>query len=562
MVSVLISFIYLGMTSFLLGYGIKMAAQRFLGYSIREITGIFMAGLAAATVYAGFYSLFSGVGGGANGGLLLLCAISLFAGRRELPGFLRKKTEKLKPAAFLGLLLLILIMAYGSSRGYLHFDTGLYHAQSIRWIEEYGVVPGLGNLHSRLAYNSSAFLLTALYSGSFLTGRSLHTAAGFLALILAVKGFSVIGVWKRKKILLSDFVKVALLWYLSMIYTEMVSPASDYFAMLFLFYVVITWLELEETGEKKITPYSLLCVLLAVIVSIKLSAAVMLLLVIKPAMVLLRERRYREIAIYLVLGIVAVFPYLARNVILSGWLVYPFAGLDLFSVDWKIPIGEVQYDAEEIKVYAKGMTDVLLKDTPIRVWLPEWFGGLKGLEKLWVMASAASTVLGSLWCLVKGIKKEKEVYGIIFLELVMIIGYLFWQLGTPLVRYGYIYILAFPFLTAGLWIVSLPDKGGFIRRLMAAALVVLALYKGKNLVQDMIRFAHLDCWLWQQDYQAGAIDSYELEGITIYIPLDSGQIGYDAFPSSPYIREDIELREGTLEGGFRKKQEGAVESES
>ena len=44
----------------------------------------------------------------------------------------------------------------------MHVDTGLYHAQAIRWIEEYGVVCGLGNLHSRFAYNSAAFALCAL----------------------------------------------------------------------------------------------------------------------------------------------------------------------------------------------------------------------------------------------------------------------------------------------------------------------------------------------------------------------------------------------------------------
>ena len=51
-----------------------------------------------------------------------------------------------------------------------HYDTYLYHAQAIRWIEEYGVVPGLGNLHHRFAYNNSVFSLQALFSLSFLLG--------------------------------------------------------------------------------------------------------------------------------------------------------------------------------------------------------------------------------------------------------------------------------------------------------------------------------------------------------------------------------------------------------
>ena len=140
----------------------------------------------------------------------------------------------------------------------------------------------------------------------------------------------------------------------------------------------------------------------------------MLLLVVKPAVVLLKEKRYSQIAIYLVLGILAVFPYLARNVILSGWLVYPFPAIDLFSLDWKIPAEEARYDAEEIKVYAKGMTDVLLKDTPMSRWIPEWFAKLKGLEKIWVLGSVASVAAGTVISLWGILKRKREIYGFLF----------------------------------------------------------------------------------------------------------------------------------------------------
>ena len=44
-----------------------------------------------------------------------------------------------------------------------HYDTGLYHLSAIQWAEAYRAVPGLGNLHYRLAYNSSHFLYGALW---------------------------------------------------------------------------------------------------------------------------------------------------------------------------------------------------------------------------------------------------------------------------------------------------------------------------------------------------------------------------------------------------------------
>ena len=553
MLSVLLSYLYIAVTTFFLGFGVRLFVKRFLDYEIKEVTGIFYAGLGAATVYAGIYSLFSGISLGANIGMLLICLIVIYVGKKDFVLFWNAQKEKMTKGKIILLCVMLLLFSYGASRGYMHVDSGLYHAQAIRWIEEYGVVPGLANLHCRLAYNSSAFVLTALYSMSFLGGQSLHTVAGFMALVLAVKGLDVVKVFSRKKVLVSDFVKVAMLFYITIIYTEMMSPASDYFAMLFLFYVVLTWVELEERKEKNITPFGMLCVLLAVNVSIKLSSAIMLLMVLKPAVILLKEKRYGQIGIYLSLGILAVFPYLARNVILSGWLVYPFPAIDLFSFDWKIPAGEALYDAEEIKVYAKGMTDVLLKDTPMSQWLPAWFSALKGLEKIWVLGSLASIVAGVAITVWGWIKRKKEIYGLLFVQWVMIAGYLLWQIGTQLVRYGYIYILAFQFFTVGLWFVTLFEKREKSYLLFGAVLLLFFVYKGGNLVESIAASSGQDYYVWQQDYYTGPYDSYEIDGVEFYYPLEYGQIGYSKCPGAPHERFDVELRGEDLQDGFRRK---------
>ena len=552
MLSVFLSFLYIGITTFLLGFGVRVFVKIYLDYKIKEVTSLLYAGLGLATVYSGIYSLFAGVNLMANVILIVSCILIAVVFRKQLGEFLCEQKANITKGKILFVLVLLLLFSYGASRGYLHFDSGLYHAQAIRWIEEYGVVPGLANLHCRLAYNSSAFTLIALYSMEFLVGQSLHTVAGFMAMVLCGKALGVVQVVSRKKVLLSDFVKVALLFYISIVYTEMMSPASDYFAMLFLFYIVLTWIELEEKQEKNIASYSLLCVLLAVTVTVKLSAAIMLLMVLKPAVVLLKQKRYGQIAVYISLGLLAVLPYLARNVILSGWLVYPFPGIDLFSFDWKIPAGEAMYDAEEIKVYAKGMTDVLLKDTPMTQWLPNWFSNLKGLEKLWVLSSAGSVFLGTIAVVWGWMKKNSEKYGFYFLEMVLIAGYLFWQIGTPLVRYGYIYILAFPFFTVGLWFISILGKREKSYLLFTVVLLLFFVYKGSNLVQSIVQSASQNYYVWQRDYETRDYSSYEIDGFEFYIPLESGQIGYDKFPGVPHERYDVELRGTELGEGFRR----------
>src|SRR5204862_1114761 len=62
-------------------------------------------------------------------------------------------------------------------------DTETYHIQSIKWIKEYGSVPGLVNLHERFGFNSSWFSSVALFSFSS------KTTGGFTVLN------SVISVW-------------------------------------------------------------------------------------------------------------------------------------------------------------------------------------------------------------------------------------------------------------------------------------------------------------------------------------------------------------------------------
>ena len=58
----------------------------------------------------------------------------------------------------------------------------------------------------------------------------------------------------------------------------------------------------------------------------------LLLLPNKPGCYLMKDKKWREIGRYLFLGILTALPYFIRNVLLSGWLVYPFTQIDIFNV--------------------------------------------------------------------------------------------------------------------------------------------------------------------------------------------------------------------------------------
>lgn len=566
MLVILLNWLYIGMTTFLTGYAVLGLFARLFEYETKHLVTCFFAGLATVTVYSQLFSLFEGVGTVANIVLSLFCMGVVFVCRERLLVVYKNAKElvmeqkwRIPVYAFL-----VLLMAYGTSRGYMHFDTGLYHAQSIRWIEEYGVVPGLGNLQSRFGYNSASFALTALYSMRGLFGQSLHTTAGFFALLSSFVALDLRNVFVDKKVCLSDFARIGLVFYLSVIFSEMMSPASDYYAMLLLFDILVLWLEEDEyqktMGTHNPVPYGMLCVLLVYAVTVKFSVAPLLLLVIKPAVMLIKEKKGRQIAAFLSLGFFTALPFFIRNVIISGWLVYPSTMLDFFNVDWKIPKEQADYDAAEIGVYGKGMTDATLKDTPFLEWFFPWFEKLKSLEKVFFAMTILAVIIGVIWIITTFVRKKKNHYDFIFVFAVFTVSALFWFLSAPLIRYGYAYVVALPLITFGFTYLELLDckrikpYAAKLGTVFAVVLLCFMATRVKGLYEDIARTYKQPYYLTQTDYEDGEAVTQEVDGIIFYVPVDRAQIGYNKFPSSLLVWP-IELRGDSIEDGFRQMDE-------
>lgn len=602
MLSVIFVWIYMIVTTFFVGYGVLRFLTRHLaypaenqnadhaGYSDCTAAGrlpadrygadaYVMCGLVCVTVYAQFFSLFAGVGLWAN---VMLCAVCIVIFLRERQGILEMLKGRLPWGSNSAVvILLFLLFAYGTSRGIPHYDTALYHAQSIRWIEEYGVVKGLGNLHCRLAYNSSSFALSALYSMAFLGGQSYHCAAGFLAFILAAGCLRLVDSIRERKLRASDFARVMCVYYVVNIFDEMISPASDYFMVLIAFYLVITWLSLAERGEKEIFPYALLCVLAVFLLTVKLSAALILLLTIYPACRLIKEKRWGQTGIYLGLGFVTALPFLIRNVWLSGWLVYPFTGIDLFGVNWKIPKGTADYDAREIQVWGRGYSDVTRYDVSPGEWLPDWFRGLAGSDKVFVMAAVLAAAVLVIWagyCIWRRscgrwASDDAKTSGnyddrvdmfptLLLIQGTVALSFLFWLGTSPLMRYGSVYVYLTPAVVFGGMYATVMEAGQrmsiggrrkAVNHCVCAAVCLLLAYKVFALGRGIVSSYENNYWILQKDYENFEVESCEVEGVTFYYPASGDQTGYDAFPSAPTKPQIAFLGEG-LADGFRAVQ--------
>ena len=584
MLSVLLDWLIIAITSYTVGYGFLRLMSICIG---REVSAgknanvlRLLIGFMLTNVYAEIWSIFLPVNMWAVYILVFITLVIAYMCKQDMAETVN--ISKAPKPAVIASVAVILLMAYGSSRGYMHYDTTLYHASAIRWIEEYGVVPGLANLQSRYGYNSAEFAHNALYSFKWYTGRSLHCTTGFLAMVSAHLLYDKELFTGKRTIQSVDFVRIGLLYYLGVLFAQMVSPASDYVANLLIFDILILMLERIKDRTLPADNYVLLSLLAIYGITVKVSLAPMVLICLIPFVYYIIKKDVRSILFCIVSGLVIAVPYFIRGYILSGWILYPSTLIKLGNPDWQVPIGEAQYDAKEISMWGRGITDATKwSEVTLTNWIPSWFAALDTVEKVLITAVITSTVVLVAIEIRLGLSKNRgglQRYNIL-LELpiawIMLLGVVTWFVGAPLVRYGLGFVLSFPLLVIGILYELVfrevriaginkdrtgSDRSSPVERKEIVGRVlfliiagVMVLMKVKGLVVDIAGSLDRDCLIWQQDYEDPEAFTYEVNGVTIYVAKNGGGMGYNKFPSSIEVKDNIELRGSELKDGFRVK---------
>ncbi len=532
-----------------------------------NIETLMLLGFMILTAYAEYFSLFYKVGAVA---LSLLFVISIFLiiwCKNELI-YIFKSLKALKWYYYVLILVISLICIALASKTPGHYDTYLYHAQSVRWIEEYGVVKGLGNLHNRLAYNSAIFSLDALFSFEFLIDQSMHAVDGLFTCIYLFYAVRSIKIFKDKKIYISDMLRIGMTAYLISSETRgfISSLSSDIPALGLLLFIFIKWMDLNEKEEKNedkdknLMPYGILCILGVYAISIKLSVAMCILLSIPVGILLIKKKNIKGFMFCLISGTLVILPFLLRNIIISGYLIYPYSGIDLFNFDWKMPASVLDYDRHEILSWGRGIKDVYKYNLPITEWFPGWFGNLNLFLKICLILNPFAFIIAT----VKGIRelKQKNWGGITFI-IVSLLCLIFWFTGSPDSRYGGVYMSILPLAAVGVvlqWIFSsIKDKKKAAKAGIYTLMTALCLYIGLAtfiLTKEAVTGEKIGLKRCNDYIKLGCYEAV-LDNQMIYIPIQGDQGGYYYFPETTgeQILEVIELRGDDLKEGFRIKEE-------
>ncbi len=281
-----------------------------------------------------------------------------------------------------GLLLPLIVLLNHTLFSDPSYDHGLYHLQTVKWFNQFAIVPGLGNLQHRLAFNSSQYLYAAFINSSIFAGYAYYVANVILVYTLLLQSLQAFRVWLQggsmQAVVVYRVVLIpVILWHVS---TE---PLAGYSADLgvfvlqaVLFAKLLQWMNISSDDKDRKTLFSQILILAVTGVTIKLSFGVYAAVAIVMALVYLWRQPNKlyffkqQIPVGLVAFSAWIVPWLIRNVVLSGYLLYPNSKIR-FNLPWTMPgylADNLQYI---IGIWAKTNSDSMAytADFP---WFLKW----------------------------------------------------------------------------------------------------------------------------------------------------------------------------------------------
>jgi hypothetical protein len=431
-----------------------------------------------------------------------------------------------------------------------HYDDGLYHAQEMLWTEQSAIIPGLGNLHGRFAFNNAASLVMAAVDSVPLLAHPRYTINSLLLLVFIAQAL-----WNGYKVIKDRDTSLYRLLYLLFLApalyftdsTNVNSLKNDLPVALLSIIVAAELLRLLQHPPEK--PHAVvlhLTLLVSVSVAVKLSGAVLgaFLLLALLMLVLVRYRPMLLPLTGIVAGIViaVIGVWLLRGVILSGYPLYPLAALSI-PVEWKMDEQIVQAEADGVRSWAR--TPDADPETVLGNWnwLPGWWERnvrTRFVELVVPLGLASLSLLLTLAIVFKQ-RSLKPLLSRRWLFLLPIVPALvFWFFNAPDTRFGWHNLWL---LGVGMFIISL-------QVLSANTMRNAALLTSAVLSAGVIAHALLTPDLEGEPIYPNtpAQNFYSYHGVRLNVPIYSPQCWDSELPCTPYPNYFVAQRP---EGGYK-----------
>jgi hypothetical protein len=330
------------------------------------------------------------------------------------------------------------------------YDSGLYHFASIRWVNEQPLVPGLGNLHWRLALNQSYFGFLALLNIFPFWGKG-YALGGLFLLALGI--FTLLelpsAISPRFRMMIFALIVMP---YLFLFALAVANPSPDLAVGVLQVAIFGYMLSALLTRDLHLSyePHILITILFLCVAigTIKLSSVGFALACFVLTLGLLWKTQElfssTLIKTFVVLALVMVF-HILKGYLLSGAPLFPSPVGGIWSLPWAVAPGVAEFESRLIYAWARspGIASPELLPTGFG-WFHAWF---KSISTIGFSLFFGSAILGTCSLIFRYRQKlPNRLANIDLLYVPLVIGLVFWFVTAPDPRFlGATVILLFAF---------------------------------------------------------------------------------------------------------------------
>lgn len=344
MLLIIISWIYIAFTTINLGFALdKIMRLKNKDFVITSILGLF-----SVTILASLWAFFDRINIEFHVFVLVLNLLLLIRFKSEILVCYYTFVHQLKILdkklqLFLGLIFVLIIAQCSSIPNII--DNESYYIQTIKWINEYGFVKGLANLHIFFGQVSGWHIAQSGFNFSFLY-KNFNDLSGFCLLLGNI--FAAIKLNEYFSNSNKNYLIIGLLPLANIFFFQLISaPSPDIpvyiFALISFFYFI------ENFKNCSINTFNLISILILFVLYIKISSFALVLI---PILVLVFN--FKEIAIkivpILIIALLVLVLFVVKNTIITGFPLYPTTYLQFEKLDFCLPEKVLSYFFNDLQL--------------------------------------------------------------------------------------------------------------------------------------------------------------------------------------------------------------------
>lgn len=344
MLLILISWIYIALITFIIGIGtsdlLKSHSENFI---IQSFTGLF-----SITILAGFWAVFYRINWEFH---LLLLLLGIFILKFKWKTINKSITQLLREFKSLdglyktGFLLFFVGILFKSALLPTIFDNETYYVQTIKWLNEYGLVTGLANLHLFLGQTSAWHISQSVFNFSFFTGN-LNDLNGFCLLLAVLNSILKLNRLNSKSLTLLTIILLVFSFYF-LFFID--SPSPD--LPIYIFTIIVSCLFLENYNS--FSKEDFFPILILVLFSIFIKPIFIILLILPLYLYLVNYKILKKETFKSAFLILITFSIITlKNFILTGYGFYPNTSFNLYTSVHAVPKNIINYFFSEKMRYS------------------------------------------------------------------------------------------------------------------------------------------------------------------------------------------------------------------